>query len=103
MTITEYVGKMRTLGDEMAAVGRPLEEEELIEYIFTGLDMEFNPIVSALIAKREAITVSDVYTDLLAFGTRMHLMTGGGNSGSSVNAANRGRSWLWWRPWSWIW
>ena len=36
-TIAEYVGKMRALGDEMAAAGRPLEDEELVEYILTGL------------------------------------------------------------------
>jgi hypothetical protein len=28
-SIAEYVGKMRTLGDEMAAAGRKLEEEEM--------------------------------------------------------------------------
>jgi len=36
-TIATYVGKMRALGDEMAAAGRPLEDEELVEYILTGL------------------------------------------------------------------
>jgi hypothetical protein len=43
-SIAEYVGKMRTLGDEMAAAGRKLEQEELVEYILTGLGIDFNPI-----------------------------------------------------------
>jgi hypothetical protein len=31
-TISEYVGKMRTLRDEMASVGRPNEDEEILTY-----------------------------------------------------------------------
>ena len=40
MKATEYIAKMRALGDEMVVVGRPLEEEELVEYILAGLDEE---------------------------------------------------------------
>lgn len=89
MTIAEYVGKMQALGDQMVAAGRALEQEELVEYILTGLDEDFNPIVSALIARKEKATVSEVYQDLLAFETRMDL-PGIGHSGSSANSANRG-------------
>lgn len=39
MTITEYVGKMRSLADEMVMVGKPLGDEELVSYIVTGLDL----------------------------------------------------------------
>lgn len=37
MSVAEYVGKMRAYGDEMAAAGKPLDDEELVSYIFTGL------------------------------------------------------------------
>jgi hypothetical protein len=60
-TIAEFVGKMKALGDEMVALGQPLEEEELVEYILSGLDSDFNPIVSALIARKETINVSEAY------------------------------------------
>jgi len=36
-SVAEYFGKMKTLGDDMRVAGRPLEDEELIEYIITGL------------------------------------------------------------------
>jgi hypothetical protein len=39
MTITEYVNKMRALGDEMSAAGKPLDYEEMVSYILAGLDM----------------------------------------------------------------
>jgi histone deacetylase 1/2 len=89
MTIAEYVGKMQALGDQMVAAGQPLEEEELVEYILTGLDEDFNPIVSALIARKEKATVSEAYQQLLAFENHMDLL-GIGHSGSSANSANRG-------------
>jgi hypothetical protein len=60
-----------------------------MEYIFTGLDTEFNPIISALIAKTESITIDKVYLQLLSFETRMDLL-GEGSSGSSANIANKG-------------
>jgi hypothetical protein len=89
MTIVEYVSKMQVLGDQMVAVGWPLEEEELVEYILMGLDEDFNPIVSALIARKEKATISEAYEQLLPFENCMDLL-GIGHSGSSANSANRG-------------
>jgi hypothetical protein len=88
-SVTEYVGKMRTLGDEMAAAGKPIDNNELLTYILTGLDIEFNPVVTSLLSRKESVTVSEAYSQLLAFETRMEIM-GSGNSGSSANSANRG-------------
>uniref|UniRef100_A0A0A9AYP2 Uncharacterized protein n=1 Tax=Arundo donax TaxID=35708 RepID=A0A0A9AYP2_ARUDO len=61
MTVAEYFGKMKTLGDEMAAAGRPLEDEEMVEYIITGLDEDFSPLVSALCARVELVSVGELY------------------------------------------
>jgi hypothetical protein len=57
MSVTEYFGKMKALGDEMKAVGRSLDDEELVEYIITGLDEEYTPLVSALCARVEPISI----------------------------------------------
>jgi hypothetical protein len=38
MSVAEYIGRMKALGDEMATAGRRLEDDELLEYILTGLD-----------------------------------------------------------------
>jgi uncharacterized membrane protein YgcG len=90
-SVAEYVGKMHSLGDEMEATGRKLDDAELVEYILSGLDYDFNPIISALGARTEPVSVDELYSQLLVFGTRMELVTGGGNnSGSSANMANRG-------------
>jgi hypothetical protein len=65
MTIAEYVGKMQSLGHQMVAASRPLEEEELVEYILTGLDEDFNPIMSALIARKEKATIVKLISSYL--------------------------------------
>jgi hypothetical protein len=80
---------MRTLGDEMAAAGKPIDNDELLTYILTGLDIEFNPVVTSLLSRKESVTVSEAYSQLLAFETRMEIM-GSRNSESSANSANRG-------------
>lgn len=59
-TISEYFVKMKSLADEMASVGHKLEDEELVSYILTGLDLEFNPVVSAVAARVEPITIPEL-------------------------------------------
>jgi hypothetical protein len=92
MTVTEYIGKMCSLGDEMAAAGRPLEDEELVEYILTGLDEEYDSLVSSVISHSDIISVSELYSHLLAFETRLDLRnkSSSGMFGSSSNDGNRG-------------
>jgi hypothetical protein len=62
MSITEYFRKMKALGNEMKAVERPLDDEELIEYILTVLDEEYTPLVSALYSRVEPISISELLT-----------------------------------------
>jgi hypothetical protein len=38
-SISEYIAKMKGLADEMAALGRRLEDEELVSYVLKGLDL----------------------------------------------------------------
>ena len=89
MTIAEYFGKMRALGDEMAAAGRHLDEDELIEYILAGLDFDYNSIVSSVLSRPDPVSLGDLYSQLLTFETRLELL-GRGHSYSSANAAQRG-------------
>jgi hypothetical protein len=88
MTVAQYYGKMKGLADEMAAAGKPLDDEELVMYICNGLDPEFNPLVSALITRVEPVTPTELYSQLLSFETRLELQLGTGSS--SANSAGRG-------------
>jgi hypothetical protein len=88
MSITEYYSKMKGLGNEMAAAGKPLDDEEMVGYIMNRLDAEFNPVTSALITRVEPITIFELFSQLLSFETQLDLQQGG--SSSSVNLASRG-------------
>lgn len=90
LSVTEYMTHMRALSDEMIAAGKPLDDEELVSYILAGLDLEFNPVVSAVVAKVEPITVGELYSQLLSFEQRVDLYQRN-QAGSSANSAGRGR------------
>jgi hypothetical protein len=66
-SITEYVSKAWTLADEMALTSKKIDDEELISYILTGLDFEYNSVVSALVARPNAITIGEVYSQLMSY------------------------------------
>ncbi|WVZ51017.1 hypothetical protein U9M48_002209 [Paspalum notatum var. saurae] len=80
--------KMRVLGDEMASSGKALEDEELVQYILAGLDLDYNPVVSAIAARVEPIIIGEMYSLLLSFEQHLDLYDGG--TQSSANTAARG-------------
>lgn len=84
-TIVEYVDKMRSLGDEMAAAGRRIEDGVVVEYILAGLDIDFNAVVTALVTRTDPVSVNEMYSQLLVFETWMDLQS---SSGSMVNSIN---------------
>jgi glutathionylspermidine synthase len=85
MRISEYFNKMKTLADEMASAGKALEDEELVSYIMAGLDFDYNPIVPAMVARVEPISVDELYAQLLSFEACWELTQGGHQA--SINAA----------------
>jgi hypothetical protein len=42
LSISEYLAKMKSFVDDMASAGKALEEEDLVSYILTGLDFDYN-------------------------------------------------------------
>jgi hypothetical protein len=88
-SMVEYVGKMRSLIDEITSTGKTIDDDELVSYILAGLDYDYNPIVTSLTARIEPLSVGEAYSQLLAFEQRMDLLQPDGRS--SVNSASRGR------------
>jgi hypothetical protein len=85
---TDYFTKMKGFSDEMVAAGQPITDDELIEYILTGLPTEYESLVTSLITRVESVTIDELYSQLLNFETRMDLVQGGDQS--SANMAGRG-------------
>lgn len=79
---------MRSLDDKMTIVERPQDDDELVKYIITGLDHGLNTIVSSVLIRTNSMLVSELYSQMLAFETRMDLLDQGKSFRSSTNMAN---------------
>jgi hypothetical protein len=68
MSVTEYLAKMQALGNDMAMAGNPLDDEDqLFQYILTRLDEDYDSVVNSVLARPQAITVSELVAQMLAF------------------------------------
>jgi hypothetical protein len=72
----EYMSKMKSLADEMASTEKKHDDKELCSYILVGLDFEYNSLVSSITARVEPISLGELYSQLLAFETRLDLQSG---------------------------
>ena len=50
-SMTDYLAKIKSLTNEIASGGEPLSDGEITSHILAGLDLEYNPVVSALAAR----------------------------------------------------
>jgi len=91
LTMAEYLGKIKTLTDEVACAGAPLGDAEIISHVITDLDIDYNPVISVLAARVEDVMVQELYSQLLSFDARLSMLQGGNLRQSSVNVASRGR------------
>ena len=91
-SVASYFASLRGLADELATAGKPIQDDELISYILHGLDVDYQPLVSALDARVTPVTLDELFAVLSNFDQRMAQFHGSsGGFKSSPNAASRGR------------
>jgi hypothetical protein len=86
-----FFGQIKSLADEMATAGKPLDTEDIISYVLAGLDDEYNGFVAAitaLIKAQKTISLGDLYAQFLSYEARLESQNPSGDS--SANAATRG-------------
>ncbi|KAE8787091.1 hypothetical protein D1007_38967 [Hordeum vulgare] len=90
-TVAAYFGHMRPLSDELATAGKPIREDELLSFIISGLDMEYQPIISALDARTELVSVDNLFSMVSNFNQRVVMFHGTSVDSFkfSANAASR--------------
>ena len=64
---------------------------EIVSQVLAGLDLDYNPVVLALAAWVEPVSVQELYTQLLSFDAQLNILHGMNVRHSSANAASRGR------------
>jgi hypothetical protein len=84
---------MKQLADTLAAIGKPLSEDEVVAYILVGLGPDYDALVTSLTTRNDDLTLDEVYAHLLSFEQRheqhdveLTLVTGG----PSANYSGRG-------------
>ena len=90
-SVATYFAHMRGLADELAAAGKPLPDDALVSYILHGLDMDYQPLVSALDARTTPVSIDELFSMMSNFDQHVALFQSSGGFKSSANAAYRGR------------
>jgi hypothetical protein len=67
MPAAQYMQQMKALSDVMAASSSPLSNDELVDYIITGLGKEFNAITVTLTVGNKSVPYDEFYSHILSF------------------------------------
>jgi hypothetical protein len=64
---SEYMNQVEAMADAMAAAGSPLSDDEVIDYMLTGLGSAFNPIAASLNFSVVTIPLGTFYANVLSY------------------------------------
>lgn len=67
LSASDYFRKVKGLASDLAAIGSPLSNDETITYLLAGLGPDYNPFVTSMTTKSEALSLDDVYAYMMAF------------------------------------
>jgi hypothetical protein len=93
MTGQTYFKLKKTLADTLAAISHPLQADEVIAYIVSGLGADYESLVSALNVKAD-LTLDDMYSYVVGFEHRQAIYNPPDlqiGSNSSANYVGSGR------------
>ena len=84
----EYMQKVKALADAMATTGSPLRDDEIIDYMLTGLGSVFNPIAASM-NFAGTVTLSAFYSSVLHYEALQQQQSELEDWTSSTNVASR--------------
>jgi len=64
-SVTQFLQKVKTLFDELAAAGRPISLTDFNLYVFHGLRGEFKDLVTSLVIRTDPLPYADLLSHLL--------------------------------------
>lgn len=68
-TCSDFIHYSKSISDQLALVGKPVSDEELISYIVGGLNPQYNPFVTSysFATKDTAMTFEEFQSELLSY------------------------------------
>jgi hypothetical protein len=92
LTVSDYYTRMCQFTDDLATSGAPLRDGELVAYLLASFDEDFNPVFTAMVARVDPITPSELYAQLLSFEQHTNLQAYHPSSApSSAMVTSRGQ------------
>lgn len=67
LSIVDYFNKVKGLVETLFTISQPLQEEEIISYIISGLIFDYDPLVTFVITRIDPISLNDLYAHLVSF------------------------------------
>jgi hypothetical protein len=89
MSAAVYMHTMKSFADAMATAGAPITDDELVDYIITGLGTGYNSIAGALTVGNVSVSYADFYSHVLSFEALQAQQAETVEWSSSANAASR--------------
>ncbi|KAF5458441.1 hypothetical protein F2P56_022468 [Juglans regia] len=70
-TISAYFHKAKALASSLSSAGHPLSSHEFIIYLLTGLEADYESVVSSITTRPEPLSISQVFSYLLNHESRL--------------------------------
>jgi hypothetical protein len=67
LSVADFFRKITGLANELTVADAPLRDEEVHAYLLVGLPVEYDPFVTSMMTKSEAVSLDDVFAHLVAF------------------------------------
>jgi hypothetical protein len=84
-----YFIKIKELASKLAAADAPLRDDEVVAYLLAGLGSDYDPFVTSMTTKNEALSLDEVYAHLLSSRQLQHQAEAHLNIRASANVAGR--------------
>ncbi|WKA04844.1 hypothetical protein VitviT2T_022843 [Vitis vinifera] len=67
--ILDYLQTAKALADQLAAAGKPVDDQDLISYIIDGLQLVFNPFITSynFASRDKELTIDEFNAELLSY------------------------------------
>ena len=71
ISIGEYIQKLKSICNSLAAIGEPVSKKDHLIYLFSGLDREYNPFVTSIQNRSDQPTIEQIHSLLLSYDFRL--------------------------------
>jgi hypothetical protein len=93
LSTMDYFNRVKTLTNTLATTSAPLHDDEIIVYLLSRLPEEFDSSMTLVTTRAEPMPLSEVYTNMLSFESKLINRHGTKHSlpgGTTTNYASRG-------------